>query len=420
MSGVNSEGNGVAQIEAIDRLGCHLIILLPIAALANVLVVGRLWGLSIRPTDLVFVSAVALWMFRVGLEVVGPGEVNRYLVVVGSLVGLSLVGEAILGNSIDWPRYLRFIQTMLWGVLAFAFVRSEKQFNLFLNMVILLGMIMGGVSIGLYLVDPELHRIAGYVSFAGGEGLDVQASYNEWGALFAVALVILFCRLHKRSMTLGWAASFVAVLSGLLLTQSRSAFLAAVAALCVLLFLSFKGLYVPGTGKGRLVWILLLLAVVGGAVAITSSSAINRVADSLVYGSNAEESIETRFDLWQRSLDLGSSSVYRFLVGYGNQSFVNRIDGPTADNFYLDHWVSEGFIGLMLVLMILIRPALKVWHAEPSAKAGTLGVLVLLVALVVSLTGNVLVDPTYGGITFALLYGLLSVYERGDWIRAGI
>jgi O-antigen ligase len=420
MSGVNSEGNERAQIGTIDNLGSALIILLPIAALANVLVVGRLWGLSIRPTDLVFVSAVAVWVFRVGLEVVGPGEVNRYLVMVGSLIVLSLVGEAFLGNAMDWPRYLRFIQTILWGVLAFAFVRSEKQFNLFLNMVILLGMIMAGVSIELYVVNPELHRIAGYVSFAGGEGLDAQASYNEWGALFAVALVILFCRLHKRPMSLGWTASLVTVLCGLLLTQSRSAFLATVAALCVLIFLYFKGLYVPGTGRGTLAWILLLLAVVGGAVAITSAFAINRVADSLVYGSNAEESIETRLDLWEKSLDLGSSSVHRFLIGYGDRSFESRIDSPTADSFYLDHLVSEGFIGLMLVLMLLIRPAVRVWRADRSARAGILGVLVLLVALVVSLTGNVLVDPTYGGITFALLYGLLSVYGRGDYMRAGI
>ena len=45
------------------------------------------------------------------------------------------------------------------------------------------------------------------------------------------------------------------------------------------------------------------------------------------------------------------------------------------------------------------------------AGAGLLA-MVVTVALTVSLTGNVLADPTYGGVTFALLYGLLSLHDR--------
>jgi O-antigen ligase len=315
---------------------------------------------------------------------------------------------------------LRFIETILWGVLAFTFIRSEKQFNMFLNMVILLGVIMSGVSIGLYVVNPELHRIAGYVSFAGGEGLDKQASYNEWGALLAVAFAILLWRLHKCNPSLSQIGSMVVVLCGLFLTQSRSAFLAFVVVLCVLFFLYLRNLYVPGSGKGRLAWGLLLITLIGGPLMYSGNLAVNRVADSFVDGSNAEESIETRLGLWRKSLELGDRSVHRFLIGYGNQSFANQIGSPTADNFYLDHWLSEGFIGLMLVLNLLVRPTIKVWRASLPAGVGILGVLVLLVALVVSLTGNVLVDPTYGGITFALLYGLLSVYGGRDCTRAGI
>jgi O-antigen ligase len=187
-----------------------------------------------------------------------------------------------------------------------------------------------------------------------------------------------------------------------------------VGVVCVLFILYVRKLYVPGSGRGTLAWGLLLITLMSGALMYADSFAVNRVADSFVYGSNAEESIQTRLGLWRESLELGGSSVHRFLIGYGNRSFANRIGGATADNFYLDHWLSEGFIGLMLVLSILVRPTVKVWRASLSSSAGILGVLVLLVALVVSLTGNVLVDPTYGGITFALLYGLLSVYGGRD------
>jgi len=189
---------------------------------------------------------------------------------------------------------------------------------------------------------------------------------------------------------------------------------------CVLFLLYVRKLYVPGSGRGMLAWGLLLITLIGGPLMYADKLSVNRVADSFVGGSNAEESIETRLGLWRESLDLGGRSVDRFLVGYGNKSFANQIGSATADNFYLDHWLSEGFIGLMLVLSILVRPAIKVWRASLPAGVGILGVLVLLVALVVSLTGNVLVDPTYGGITFALLYGLLSVYGRRDCVRAEI
>jgi O-antigen ligase len=407
-------------MRAVEKLGFSLVAILPMAALANVLAVGNLGGLSIRPTDVIFVSAVALWVFKGPWEVVAPGEVNWYLFEVGSLILLSLLGEAVLGNAIDWARYLRFTQTILWGVLAFVFIRSQKQFNMFLNLVVLLGLIMAVVSIALFVVNPELHRIAGYVSFAGGEGLETQASYNEWGAFFAVVLAILLWRSHEGSLSLGQTASLVVVLFGLLLTQSRSAFLACVVVLSALFFFYMGRGGVSGEAKSKLRRILLLFTLIGAAGLFASSLAINRLTDSFVYGSNAEGSVETRFDLWRESLQLGFGSADRFLLGYGNRSFANRIDSPTADSFYLDHWLSEGFLGLTVILIILIRPAVKVWRANLSRGAGILGVLVLLVALVVSLTGNVLVDPIYGGITFALLYGLFAVYGEGDRIRSKI
>src|SRR5439155_7913808 len=123
------------------------------------------------------------------------------------------------------PRYLRYILTLSWGALAFTFLGTERRFDTYLKVVVLHGVIMGAVSLGLYLVNPPLRRIAGYFSFAGGEGLDRQASYNEWGAVYALSLTILLWRLYRRALSLLQLGAAGIILTGLLLVQSRSAFL---------------------------------------------------------------------------------------------------------------------------------------------------------------------------------------------------
>lgn len=86
------------------------------------------------------------------------------------------------------------------------------------------------------------------------------------------------------------------------------------------------------------------------------------------------------------------------------------IGSPTADSFYLDHALSEGLLGLMLLLSLVITPALQVWSTGNFTREASVGILVSVVALTVSLTGNIFVDPLYGGVTFLLLYALFSVY----------
>ena len=405
----------------VNKIGYLLVASMPLISLLNIFTIAEIEGLSIRAIDFLFVFSWIIW----GLRIAGTMKINKkllsYFSLIIGLVFFTLLGILFSDNyDVDWPKYLRFMQTMLWGALAFTFIRSEKQLNNYINNIIIIGVIMSFASIYLYLVNPELHRIAGYISFASGEGLEKQASYNEWGALYALIISIFFWRFYKKgNLPKFYVAAFVIVTTGLLLVQSRSAFLSVIIVLLMLLSLNIKGSCLCSIDKKTLILILNLVCAVPVVALVLKNLAINRLAESFVHGSNAYKSMEIRLDLWLRSIELWTDNIGSFFLGYGSKSFTILIGGsPTADSFYLDHALSEGLFGLLLLLALVITPAMQVWRAGNFTIGASLGMLVAIVALTVSLTGNVLVDPLYGGVTFSLLYALLSVYvPQQRWSR---
>jgi hypothetical protein len=412
---INKEGLIKARsrrFRMVDRIGYLLVVSMPLVSLFNIFTIAEISGLSIRAIDFLFVSSWIIWGLRITETVKINKKLLSHLLLISGLFFFTLLGVLLLDNyCVDWSEYLRFMQTMLWGVLAFTFIRSERQLNNLINNIITIGVIMASISIDLYLVNPELHRIAGYVSFAGGEGIEKQASYNEWGALYALIMSIFFWRFYKEeNLSKLHVVAFVIVVAGLLLVQSRSAFLAVTTVLITLLSSNIKRLCFGLIDKKTLILILSLICAIPVVAMFSKGLAINRLTKSFILGSNAYESMEVRFDLWLRSVGLWTDNIGAFFLGYGSQSIPNLIGSPTADSFYLDHALSEGLLGLMLLLALVITPALQVWSAGHLTREASLGILVSVVALTVSLTGNVLVDPLYGGVTFSLLYGLLSVY----------
>lgn len=392
----------------VDRLGFLCVLAMPVVALTNLFSLTKFVDLNVRPTDVLFTAAWIFWGWKVAWTMRLHRSLTTLLFMLGGLMFVTLLGILLFDNAVGWPRYLRFTQTLSWAALAFTFLETERRVEKYASAVVLVSVIIGAVSIGLYLIDPTLHRIAGYFSFAGGEGLEGQASFNEWGALYALSLTVLLWRLYRGTLSKVHLVSGGIILGGLLLVQSRSAFLAVAAVVIILLGLYAKRLYREGL-PGRSAMVLLGLAATMALIAIASEGlTLNRLSESLVPGSGAYFSMQSRFDVWQLSMDLWNAGVLRFLLGYGGESFASRIDSPTADSFYLDHGLSQGLLGLVFVLAILIMPALKLKH-DPLA---TFGILIVAVALTVSLTGNVLADPTYGGVTFSLLYGLLAIHHR--------
>src|SRR5205807_10011887 len=103
---------------------------------------------------------------------------------------------------------------------------------------------------------------------------------------------------------------------------------------------------------------------------------------------------------------LSESSLPQLLVGYGNDRFAQLIQASTSESFYFDHACAEGFLGLCLMLFLLLWPS---WRWRRTGSAGQrllLAWLITLNALVVSVVGNVWVNPICDGATSALLYGI--------------
>jgi O-antigen ligase len=281
--------------------------------------------------------------------------------------------------------------------------------------ILLVAAIMSATSVGLYIVNPELHRIAGYMSYGAGETVDIEGGLNEWGAFFALALAIIFWHIYREALTKWQLVLLVIISFGLLLDQSRSAYLAVAMMMAILFVSHFRR---NGLQAFRLKSATIMLSLLVPIVLVVFASEklkVDRITDSFVSGSNAQESIEDRLYLWPKSMELATANPLRFLVGYGNRSFAQLINSPTADNFYLDHWVSEGFLGLLLILGILSAPFWRLKGGRNMHEPRLLVVLAILIALVVSVTGNVLVDPTYGGVTFALLYGVSAVFSPSPY-----
>lgn len=410
----------VGRVSQIDwnAVGFRVLLCMPLAALANLSRVATLSTLSIRPTDLVFLGAVAVWLCRAVTRTCLEKVETSFLLKIGALFVLALTGVAFLGNSVDWPVFLRFLETMVWGLLGLSFIKSKKQLSRYMMAVLIVAAVMSAASIGLYIVNPELHRIAGYMSYGGGESLEIQPGLNEWGAFYALALVIVLWKLYCEALTKWDTFLFGLISLGLVLDQSRSAYLSTAIAIGVVGFLYAWRARSRGQlarSLGPLVLICMPVVLAGLA---TEVLAVNRIGDSFEQGSNAEESIADRIYLWPKSTELLSANFGRFLIGYGSESFARLIGSPTADNFYLDHCVSEGFLGLLLILSILVAPvvSLRAGHKE---NLRLLGLLVLGVGLIVSVTGNVLISIAYGGVTFTLLYGLQGAQgSGGSWASA--
>ncbi|HEY3373553.1 MAG TPA: O-antigen ligase family protein [Candidatus Aquicultor sp.] len=410
----------LSTLDAIRWLGCLQLALMPIVSLADRIELFNIAGLSIRPVDVLFVLAcltLAAYILMLGKI---PKTLPLFLYVLALYALLSLTSFAFLvGYDVDWATFSRFIETMLWGGLALTFIKSMQDLKDFTNNLAIAGSAIGIYSLYLYVTVPGLHQIAGFISYAGGEGLKYQASYNEIGAVHALACILLLHNIvapdpreEKRNLRPVYSVTLLAFnLIGLALTQSRSAMLAFFATALILSLVLVKRSATEGrrTKRAAVLLILVMSIAITLSYFISQDLTINRFTESFTQGTVARSSIEGRFDLWIRSLNMWLSDPVAFLFGFGNNTFHQLLNATTSDSFFLDHGVSDGLLGLIILLALIVGPVLKIQRMERYSRLVRIALLVTCIALIVSLTGNVLVDPFYGGLTFTILYGALSV-----------
>ena len=387
------------------RIGYCLLLLMPVVSLLNIISIGTISALNIRPSDGLFLITSIVWILHTGMQL----KLSKYAV--GFLLGLGLLvifpgfsSATSTSYIVDWPRWMRFIQTMMWGLYAIAFILTREDWDRFSNSIAFSGSILGGSSFVLYLIDPDIHRIAGFISASAGEEMDVQVSFNEIGALHALVVVLMVERwLGHRMSFFSWTALCLNVV-GLVLIQSRSSYLAVM----VFIFVYVALKLLKGTISFRLDRGILLGSVVFISFVLLINStghylAIDRTR-TLLEGLN-DVSAAIRLSLWKLGFTvLGEADFWNLMFGYGSRTLTNLIGGTTLDNFYLDHLLSEGMCGLALILLLIFSPlAIRNANGRQSRIVAIWGVA--CVAMVVSLTGNVLVNPLYGAVTMIVMWG---------------
>jgi hypothetical protein len=163
---------------------------------------------------------------------------------------------------------------------------------------------------------------------------------------------------------------------------------------------------------------MCLIGLLAGIVIGSWMLPLNRIKESFDPKSFEAVSTQERYIGWRKSKELWGASAFRFFFGYGNKKFVGLLRGPTSESFYFDHGVGEGFISLMLIMALLLTPFLRLRHEGIKSQRFVLVMLITLNALIVSVTGNVLVNPVFGGATFAMLYGALATSDRGLRVKS--
>lgn len=330
------------------------------------------------------------------------------------LLVIQIAGILLVRNySTDWSDSLRFLQTLSWGLISLSVFRTESELKRYARVIVVTATVVAVSSMVIWFKEPTLQRIAGYYSYAGSKGLGHQASYNEWGATFSFAIVLAFLSLGHSRRTLIMIGMALICVVGLIMTQSRSALLALCVSVLVYMFVNGKWrLASVGASRGNTRNIIIVvLGIAVGAIA-ASYFAINRYASSFVGSTNAYQSMTERFSLWARGVDVWLSSVANIFLGYGGGVFGKYIDSPTTDSFYLDHVLISGLLGLIIIVTYLAHPVIHV-HKRDVTRFVKLSVyLTFTIAVVVSLTGNVLVDPTFGGFIFSWLGASFAVANK--------
>jgi hypothetical protein len=401
-----------ARLSRMERVGYALIAAMPLLALVDLFPIAHLGSLNIRPTDPLFVFAWVLCGFDLLFSMRAPNGFMAFVVGILLIVSATVIGVLFLGNSVDWRSYGRFIQTLLWGGLAIAFIRTERQFQRYGDMVILCALVASAISLYFYIRNPELQRVA--ASFAEiEEAPDVPGGINAWASFYVLALIILLWRVYRGTWSFRRVGAMGLISFGLLLIQSRSAFLS-----FGLMTLVFMGLWVRRMNREGLDWravaaIGCLLALVVGIVTGSDYLPVNRIKDSFVSGSWEDVSTKDRYIGWRRSRQMiWDANAAQLMVGYGNERFPYLSGTPTSESFYFDHGVSEGFPALGIMLMLLLAPAFKLRRKGIFSHQFILAMLITMNALLVSITGNVFVAPILGGTTLTLLYGTFSVNRQ--------
>jgi hypothetical protein len=402
----------------------YLIAAMPVSSLLNVFPLLRWneWGIKTQDVITVMLCVGALFaLFR---------SVRCQRLIFPFLLCLAVYYCAIFAAPVlypygdwKWKFIARYALVLSWGVIVVALLDTERGLRRLLGAIPVSGSIVGVWSIYEYLDNPRLQRIAAYFSAATGEGFEGQASFNEIGALHGLSICLLTSLLFQklsRAYRLFWTTLVLLNVAGLFLTASRSALLAtAVGELIILLHLArlsrkrARRMLVAGIGVAVIgvVSFLLLAALRDRGFSI-------RVAETFDSYGNPYTSAASRFTSWQICLEFAIHNPTYLLFGLGPGNLMTDLYLVTADSYFFDHLMGEGIVGVGALLMVVVLPLRSLVGRSRSSPVAIAGIVTAAFAGVVSLTGNTLIDPMFGSIVYAVIYGAYRIAQPDESYRS--
>jgi hypothetical protein len=264
-----------------------------------------------------------------------------------------------------------------------------------------------------FVLDTGAHPLTLHVSRAGGPYGNQFASpgapiYDHWwvpsgaanglGFILAVAVSVTaayllrsFRRVAPRVVVLAGGATLILV-AGLVATQSRESWLAAVVATGIALWPGRRDM----ASRSRLAACATVsLGIVALVVAIPTVR--HRISDSVTPGTfSYRTGPQARVDAWKEGVHWG---LERFPIGWGVGTVEEHPDlfgRSTAENVYLQYFAQLGLVGLLAVAAMSIN-GLRLGYraAKGTPSLPTLYALAFFAALIVhGQFGNTLGDPT--------------------------
>ena len=340
--------------------------------------------LQIRPHSLLPLIAAAVAVGSIPAESVivleGFGTLTR-LLILGAAAATVLDCVNLQRIRVLLPAHFAMCGYVLWTAITLLWSESSYdtavRFGLYCQSLIFVWVIHELASsetrraaiIGGYVAGAVLASILTIRSYAAGSALTTDSRYgtaasdpNQLSLCLIIAVPLL---LHLVSRVRGLfirallLSGLVAILCAILLTGSRGG-LAALLVTC--LVTAALGLSTP---RRRVMAFLFLLTLAGTAYFgrdSLPSSVARRYAE--MPGEAAHGTMANRRILWSLAVDLIRE---RPLVGYGSGAFMAMADRragthAVAHNTFLSVTAEQGLIGLALLITILVRITINIYH----------------------------------------------------------
>lgn len=342
-----------------------------------------------RPSDLILLSLYSVFSIKYR-----DFKIDTRVYLLLSIAGFWFLTSTISMITNTQPRFelsrdIRLFTTLLW-VPAYILYSVKRRVEI-QDSITFGACIMAFSSISVYIMDSKLHRIAGFFSSAGGNGLDHQASYNEWGAIFSIAFCVSLNAIilkNKRSHI----AFIIFIAIGLLLTQSRSGILATVVgAIIIIAYKLCLDLLNRNINRSSFLLVITLIFLPQLYVWLAPKLTLNRINESFQFGSNAFVSANDRFYMWKQAISIWSDKFSNIFFGIGQSAFEKSMNGATSDSFYLDQLAIFGIFSLMAYIFYALV-------CIYLSKNRIFSIAIFSVGATLSLTGNVIADPIVGAV----------------------